>query len=127
VYSLHRRVGIGVFGMWGEMGGTLREYLKAGSYVFVRTVGKVLAYSICARQAVSVGGGNSFVFFVVRARDGGRRRRGYALGVSFSPSRFFTATLCSVFCMVDSTPHPTLAFTIVLRFDPSLISVLTNR
>ena len=76
VYSLHRRVGIDVFGMWGEMGGTLREYLKAGSYVFVRTVGKVLAYSICARQAVSVGGGNSFVFFVVRARDGGRRRRG---------------------------------------------------
>jgi len=125
VYSLHKRVGIDVFGMWGEMGGTLREYLKAGSYVFVRTVGKVLAYSICARQAVSVG--SSFVFLVVRARDGGRRRRGgYALGVSFSFSRFFTATLCSVFRVVGSTPHPTLAFAIVLRFDPSLISVPTN-
>jgi hypothetical protein len=126
VYSLHKRVSIDVFGMWGEMGGTLRKYLKAGSYVFVRTVGKVLAYSICARQAVSVG--SSFVFFVVRARDGGRRRKGgYALGVSFSFSRFFTATLCSVFRVVGSTPHPTLAFAIVLRFDPSLIFAPTNR
>lgn len=55
VYSLHKRVSIDVFGMWGEMGGTLREYMKAGSYVFVRTVGKVLAYSICARQAALLG------------------------------------------------------------------------
>ena len=51
--SLHRRVGIDVWGMWRDMGGTLREYVNAGSYVLLRTVGKVLAYSVCARQAVS--------------------------------------------------------------------------
>ena len=51
--SLHRKVGIDVWGMWKDMGGTLREYINAGSYVLVRTVGKVLAYSVCARQAVS--------------------------------------------------------------------------
>ena len=55
LYSLHRRVGIDVLGTWREMGGTLREYLKAGSYVFLRTVGKVLAYSVCARQAALLG------------------------------------------------------------------------
>lgn len=55
LYSLHRRVGIDILGMWREMGGTLREYLKAGSYVFLRTVGKVLAYSVCARQAALLG------------------------------------------------------------------------
>ena len=56
LYSLHRRVGIDVLGMWREMGGTLREYVGAGSYVLARTVGKVLAYSVCARQAVSRAG-----------------------------------------------------------------------
>ena len=51
--SLHRRVGVNVRGRWREMGGTLREYARAGSYVFLRTLGKVLPYSVCARQAVS--------------------------------------------------------------------------
>jgi putative MATE family efflux protein len=55
LYSLHRRVGIDILGMYREMGKTLREYLKAGSYVFLRTVGKVLAYSVCARQAALLG------------------------------------------------------------------------
>jgi Na+-driven multidrug efflux pump len=53
LYSLHRKVGVDVLGQWRELGGTLKEYLRAGGLVFLRTVGKVLAYSVCARQAVS--------------------------------------------------------------------------
>lgn len=55
LWSLHRRVGVDILGQWKELGGTLKEYLRAGSYVFVRTVAKVLAYSICARQAALLG------------------------------------------------------------------------
>lgn len=55
ILNLNRRVGIDVLGRWKELGGTLREYVKAGSYVFLRTVGKVLAYSVCARQAALLG------------------------------------------------------------------------
>lgn len=51
--SLHRRVP--VRWRWRELGGALREYARAGSYVFLRTVGKVLAYSVCARQAALLG------------------------------------------------------------------------
>jgi len=54
LWSLNRRVDIDILGQWKELGTTLKEYLRAGSYVFLRTVGKVLAYSVCARQAVSV-------------------------------------------------------------------------
>lgn len=53
LYSLHKRVGIDVLGQWRELGKALKEYLRAGTYVFARTIGKVLAYSVCARQAVS--------------------------------------------------------------------------
>ena len=53
MYSLHQRVGIDVLGQWRELGKALKEYLRAGTYVFARTIGKVLAYSVCARQAVS--------------------------------------------------------------------------
>ncbi len=53
MYSLHRRVGIDVLGQWRMLGKALKEYLRAGTYVFARTIGKVLAYSVCARQAVS--------------------------------------------------------------------------
>lgn len=55
LYSLHRRVGVDILGQWKELGGTLKEYVQAGSYVFVRTIGKVLAYSVCARQAALLG------------------------------------------------------------------------
>ena len=61
LWSLHRKVGVDILGQWKELGGTLKEYLKAGSYVFLRTVGKVLAYSVCARQAVRV---ISYVCFI---------------------------------------------------------------
>jgi len=53
LWSLHRKVRIDVVGQWKELGRILKEYLQAGSYVFARTIGKVLAYSVCARQVVS--------------------------------------------------------------------------
>ena len=53
--SLHRKVGVDIFGQLKDLGGTLKEYVKAGSYVFLRTIGKVLAYSVCARQAALLG------------------------------------------------------------------------
>ncbi|KAL9186308.1 hypothetical protein ACHAXT_005546 [Thalassiosira profunda] len=55
LWSLHRRVGIDIRGQWRQLGGTLKEYCRAGSYVFLRTVGKVLAYAVCARQAALLG------------------------------------------------------------------------
>lgn len=53
MYSLHQKVGMDVVGQWRELGSALKEYVRAGMYVFARTIGKVLAYSVCARQAVS--------------------------------------------------------------------------
>eukprot|EP00581_Thalassiosira_minuscula_P020143 CAMPEP_0183719194 /NCGR_PEP_ID=MMETSP0737-20130205/12250_1 /TAXON_ID=385413 /ORGANISM="Thalassiosira miniscula, Strain CCMP1093" /LENGTH=620 /DNA_ID=CAMNT_0025948905 /DNA_START=50 /DNA_END=1912 /DNA_ORIENTATION=+ len=53
--SLNRKVGVDILGRWRELGSTLKEYLRAGSYVLLRTVGKVLAYSVCARQAALLG------------------------------------------------------------------------
>ena len=55
LWSLNRKVGVDVLGQWKELGGALKEYVRAGSYVFLRTVGKVLAYSVCARQAALLG------------------------------------------------------------------------
>ena len=53
--SLHRKVGVDIFGQLKDLGGTLKEYARAGSFVFLRTIGKVLAYSVCARQAALLG------------------------------------------------------------------------
>eukprot|EP00804_Cyclotella_cryptica_P025173 CCRYP_016972-RB/>CCRYP_016972-RB protein AED:0.10 eAED:0.10 QI:86/1/1/1/1/1/6/81/568 len=53
--SLNRKVGVDVLGQLRELGDTLKEYLRAGSFVLLRTVGKVLAYSVCARQAALLG------------------------------------------------------------------------
>lgn len=55
VYSLHRKVGVDILGQWKLLGDTLKEYVSAGSYVLLRTVGKVLAYSVCARHAALLG------------------------------------------------------------------------
>lgn len=55
MYSLHRKVGIDILGQWRLLGDTLKEYVSAGSYVLIRTVGKVLAYSVCARYAAVLG------------------------------------------------------------------------
>ena len=51
--ALNRRVPIDIVGQFQELKNSLRAYLQAGGYVLFRTVGKVLAYSVCARQAVS--------------------------------------------------------------------------
>jgi Na+-driven multidrug efflux pump len=48
-------VGIDVFGQIKELKQALKQYLSAGGFVLIRTVGKVLAYSVCARQAALLG------------------------------------------------------------------------
>jgi putative MATE family efflux protein len=53
--ALHRKVGIDVFGQMGALKQSLQQYLSAGSLVLIRTFGKVLAYSVCARQAALLG------------------------------------------------------------------------
>ena len=55
LFALNKKVKIDVFGQLKELGSSLKAYLKAGSYVLVRTFGKVLAYSVCARQAALLG------------------------------------------------------------------------
>ena len=54
--ALNRKVPIDIVGQIKELGSSLAAYLRAGSYVLFRTMGKVLAYSVCARQAVGVSG-----------------------------------------------------------------------
>lgn len=53
--ALNRKVKIDVFGQVKELRTSLKAYLKAGGYVLFRTLGKVLAYSVCARQAAMLG------------------------------------------------------------------------
>ena len=53
--ALHRKVNIDVIGQFRALGSSLRQYLSAGSLVLVRSLGKVVAYSICARQAALLG------------------------------------------------------------------------
>ena len=50
--ALNRRVKIDMFGQLDKLKESLKSYLSAGSFVLVRTLGKVFAYSVCARQAV---------------------------------------------------------------------------
>lgn len=52
--SLNRKVKIDVLGQLSELKTSLKQYLRSGSLVLARTFGKVLAYSVCARQAVSI-------------------------------------------------------------------------
>jgi putative MATE family efflux protein len=53
--ALNRKVKIDILGQFSELGTSLRAYLEAGSLVFFRTTGKVLAYAVCARQAALLG------------------------------------------------------------------------
>ena len=54
--ALHRKVPLNdMFRQLGRLKSSLLEYAKAGSLVLVRTFGKVLAYSVCARQAALLG------------------------------------------------------------------------
>ncbi len=53
--ALNNKVKIDIFGQLKELGTSLKAYIKAGGYVLFRTVGKVLAYSVCARQAAMSG------------------------------------------------------------------------
>jgi Na+-driven multidrug efflux pump len=51
--ALNKQVPIDILGQMSKLGDALKSYLSAGSYVLVRTLGKVFAYSVCAREAVS--------------------------------------------------------------------------
>jgi putative MATE family efflux protein len=53
--ALHQKVPIRVWGRFKELGSSLKAYLQAGGLVLFRTMGKVLAYSVCARQAALLG------------------------------------------------------------------------
>ena len=51
--ALNRKVKINILGQLKDLGQTLSAYLEAGGYVLFRTLGKVMAYSVCARYSVS--------------------------------------------------------------------------
>jgi putative MATE family efflux protein len=53
--ALHSKVPINIMGQFRELGSSLREYLRSGGLVLLRSLGKVLAYSVCARQAALLG------------------------------------------------------------------------
>ena len=53
--ALNRKVPIDILGQMKDLKQSLEKYLQAGGLVLFRTLGKVLAYSICARQAALLG------------------------------------------------------------------------
>jgi len=53
--ALNRRVRIDIIGQFSQLKDALKAYARAGSYVLFRTMGKVLAYSVCAREAALLG------------------------------------------------------------------------
>lgn len=53
--ALNKKVKIDVVGQLKELGSSLKTYLGAGGLVLFRTLAKVLAYSVCARQAALLG------------------------------------------------------------------------
>eukprot|EP00559_Dactyliosolen_fragilissimus_P002943 CAMPEP_0184862522 /NCGR_PEP_ID=MMETSP0580-20130426/6985_1 /TAXON_ID=1118495 /ORGANISM="Dactyliosolen fragilissimus" /LENGTH=649 /DNA_ID=CAMNT_0027360441 /DNA_START=89 /DNA_END=2038 /DNA_ORIENTATION=- len=57
LFALNRKnnVTIDLFGQMDQLKDTLLQYLQAGGYVLFRTLGKVLAYAACARQAAILG------------------------------------------------------------------------
>lgn len=52
VFCLNRKVKIDIIGQLPALKETLKQYLEAGVFVFTRTVAKVLAYAVCAKEAV---------------------------------------------------------------------------
>lgn len=50
--ALNRRVPVDVLGQVKQLRKSLQAYLEAGVYVLFRTLGKVSAYAVCARQVV---------------------------------------------------------------------------
>ena len=50
--ALHQRVGLDILGNVKQLSRSLYKYLEAGGFVLFRTMGKILAYFICAREAV---------------------------------------------------------------------------
>jgi len=55
LFALKKKVKIDLLGQIKDLGSSLKAYLQAGSYVLFRSLGKVLAYSVCARQAALLG------------------------------------------------------------------------
>ena len=55
LFALNDKVPIKIWGRFKQLGSSLKAYLEAGGFVFFRTLGKVLAYSVCARQAALLG------------------------------------------------------------------------
>jgi putative MATE family efflux protein len=53
--ALNRKVKIDIIGQLSDLRSSLKSYLQAGGLVLFRTLGKVLAYSVCARQAALLG------------------------------------------------------------------------
>lgn len=53
--ALNKKVPIRILGQLKNLSSSLQEYLRAGALVLVRTFGKVLAYSVCARNAAVLG------------------------------------------------------------------------
>jgi putative MATE family efflux protein len=53
--ALNHKVKIDILGQLSDLGVSLKAYLQAGGLVLFRTLGKVLAYSVCARQAAMMG------------------------------------------------------------------------
>ncbi|GAX25364.1 hypothetical protein FisN_5Lh461 [Fistulifera solaris] len=53
--SLNRKVPINIVKQFAQLKTSLQQYLKAGGLVMFRTVAKVLAYSVCSRQAALLG------------------------------------------------------------------------
>ena len=55
MFALNKKVQIDIFGQFNELAASLAIYVKAGGLILFRTMGKVLAYSVCARQAALLG------------------------------------------------------------------------
>ena len=53
--ALNRKVKMDIWGQIKDLKSSLQQYLQAGGLVLFRTFGKVLAYSVCARQAALLG------------------------------------------------------------------------